>query len=277
MVEDLLKEASLNLSKVGIDTPRLDAEVLLAATLGISREMLYMDLKRELSEEEVLSFKSIIKRRERHEPVAYIIGRKEFMSIDFEVNPHVLIPRPETELLVEEVMKRLHKGARVIDIGTGCGNIAITLAVYLDCLVYAIDSSFEAIRVASKNAKRIGVTNRVHLINGRVLTSIKPTWVDAIVSNPPYVPTSEWEGLPIDIKGFEPRGAIDGGMDGLDLHKEIISTSYDHLKEGGFLALEIGGDQADRIIKIFRHNRWSSFSIIKDHHGVDRVAIAWKG
>jgi release factor glutamine methyltransferase len=164
----------------------------------------------------------------------------------------------------------------VIEIGTGCGNIAISLARHLDCVVYATDISMEALRVASRNAKRLGVKEKIHLICGRLFLPFKEVKVDAILSNPPYIPTSEWEGLPLDVRGFEPRVALDGGLDGLDLHRDIIKRAPHYLKDGGLLALEIGFDQSTKIIKILEDYNWSSPSIIRDHKGLPRLILASK-
>ncbi|MBU1027153.1 MAG: peptide chain release factor N(5)-glutamine methyltransferase [Candidatus Margulisbacteria bacterium] len=264
--------------KYDIEWPHLEAEILLAHALNCKRIELYTKYEKNLSAAELDKFKQMIKRRSQHEPIAYITGYKSFMSLEFYVNRSVLIPRPETEELVETIISLIKTNSNlttIADIGTGSGVIAITLAKYLkDINVIAIDSSTEALQVAQKNSQTHQVDQRCQLVNGHLLEPLQEK-VDLIVSNPPYIPSSVIEELPNDVKDWEPKQALDGGPNGLDYIRNLIENAPAYLKPGGFLFLEIGYDQGEKVSGITAAcNKYQSFEILKDSNNHDRVLKA---
>lgn len=273
-----------------LESPRLDAELLLAHSLGLRRLDLYLKFDQPLKPQELANFKTLLKRRVAHEPVAYIIGKKEFWSRDFEVTRDVLIPRPDTETLIECVLDPLKRrrgeppcspvNFSGFEIGVGSGIIAVTLLAECPNLhMTALDISEAAIAVAQKNAQRHGVSDRLQLINADFLIPNSelqtPNIFDFIVSNPPYIPSHEIENLPASVKDFEPRMALNGGMDGLDFFRALVSFSQDHLKPDGFLAVEIAENQGESVVEIFRDAGFTTH-LKKDHAGLDRVVFASK-
>ncbi len=276
------------LKEKGIKNPRLDAELLLAYALETERANLYLETKRVLNDPEKTCFRRLLERRANHEPIAYILGKKEFMSLEFKITPAVLIPRPETELLVEEVVK-IEKGGGersrrlvVVEIGTGCGNIAVSLAKLLPhSQIYATDISKEALFVAQENIKYFGLIEQITLLEGNLFAALNGLGlegqVDIIISNPPYVPQEEWEDLPLEIHDFEPRIALEGGNEGMKFFREIIEKAYIFLKNSGLLALEIGMAQGEKIRDFTRAKGvYGDPQIIKDYRGIDRVVIIQK-
>jgi len=253
---------------------RLEAEVLLRHVLGLSRSGLYSDFYRTVSEGQFADFWQLVKRRLAGEPVAYITGHREFYGLDFTVTPDVLIPRPETEVLVEEAIRLADGRALVIaDTGTGCGNIAVCLARHLPAArVLASDISSAAIEVARQNCERHRVADRVTLLVGDLLEPL-PGPVDMIVTNLPYVRTAD---LPqVNTSGFEPRLALDGGADGLDQFRRLCAAAPKHLNPGGALLLEIGQGQREAVAALLvRHLPDADISFVADLAGIDRVAIA---
>lgn len=281
-IRQLLHKATKYLEDNHIQTAQIDAEILLSALTGVNRVELYLNDKTALNKNKLAQYWKLLDRRASHEPVAYISGKKKFMDWEFIVTPDVLIPRPETEILVEEIIsigeKTLNFSPIIVDIGTGSGVIAISLALALKAKVYAIDISTSALDVAKLNASNLGVEDRITFLKGDVLSPLKKfninKSVDFIVSNPPYVATSQFNSLPTDVK-FEPRIALDGGEEGLDFYDKIINGSLDYLKEGGYLALEVGFDQAEIISgKIIQTKRFEEINIIKDYAEVERIIIA---
>lgn len=263
----------------GISETRAGAEVLLAHCLHCSRLELYLRHDQPLTDDELSCYKKGLKRRLAFEPTQYITGHQEFWSRDFLVSPAVLIPRPETELLVEAVLKHLGGTAapRILDIGTGSGVLAVTLAAELpQAGVTAVDRSREALTVARENVRRHGVEARVDLVLGDLVEFLAaPAEFDAIVSNPPYVPTVEWEQLPLDIKSYEPRLALDGGPDGLDVIRRLIPAASRHLRPGGLLALEVGQGQAEAVKQLIDGQRiLAPAEIIPDYQRIGRVVLA---
>lgn len=270
------------LKKAGFDTPLLDAQVLLGKAFGKERLDLFALNRSFVSRKVWEAYKSFIRRRLKGEPVAYIIRKKEFMSLEFEVNDFVFIPRPETEILVEkaiEVMNGLGKKMKVLEIGTGSGVIAVSLAKFLKNLhVVALDKSREALRVAKRNAKKHGVLDRIKLVNEDIRKYANGgNKFDIIISNPPYVALKDWEGLDDSIKKYEPRDALIGGKDGLDYYKIISQKAPFLMKEGGFLILEIYPRQAEIVEKILRSVGFGNMEIFKDLSGLERVVVARLG
>lgn len=265
--------------KYNIEWPHLEAEILLSHALNIPRIQLYVQFERTLTVEELAQYKALILRRSKREPIAYITGHQPFMSLDLEVNSSVLIPRPETEKLVEiaiETAKTMEKPL-IADIGIGSGSIAVSLAKYLpQSEIIGTDSSQEAIGVAKRNAEKIGASDRCKFLAGDLfepLSEYKGKF-DIVVSNPPYIKTSEIDKLQPEIK-FEPRGALDGGEDGLKYYGIIVKDAADHLKAGGYLILEAGFGQAGDIIQLITAaGKYGIPEIIKDLSGLERIIKA---
>jgi release factor glutamine methyltransferase len=264
----------------------LDAEVLLSYVLKKERIFLYLNWDSILKKETIDTFRKLVLKRSKHVPIAYLTGHKEFMSIDFEANEKVLIPRPETEVLVEAALSRMSSGQPnrewvAIDIGTGCGNIAIALAKSQNVRIYASDISEDALSVAKKNAKKNKIEKSIKFLCGYLFKAFNGLniggKIDFIVSNPPYVSSADFEKLPVDIKQYEPRIALDGGVNGVDFYPELIKGAEEFLKPHGFLIMEIGYGQAEEIKKLVSLRR--SFlepEIIMDYGGIERVVICTK-
>jgi len=259
--------------KYNIEWPHLEAEILLAYSLGLKRIELYTNHERILSSDELGKFKQLIQRRSKHEPIAYITGIQPFMSIEFIVNRSVLIPRPETEQLVESALDI--PCSTIADIGTGSGAIAITLAKYKpEIKVIAIDSSAETLEIAKKNAEKHNVSDRIDLRKGHLLEPLTEK-VDLIVSNPPYIPSREIDKLETDVKDWEPREALDGGEDGLDYIRQIISLAPNYLSTNGFLLIEIDYHQGLKVKELAeKQGTYSEVELIKDLNKQDRILKA---
>lgn len=239
-VGESLRQAAAELISV-TDTPRLEAEVLLAFVLETSRAALLTHPERLLTPDQLSRYRILVHRRASNYPLPYLTGRVEFYGLEFEVTPEVMIPRPETEMLVDLALAR--HPATVVDVGTGCGCIGVSLAVHLPrTMIYAIDISPPALAVARRNVDRHHVGERVRLMVGDVLTP-RPGLADLIVSNPPYVPTGKCASLPDSVRNHEPGIALDGGPDGLDVVRRLLREAPAVLRPGGALLIEIGADQ----------------------------------
>lgn len=283
-VRSILLWASEYLKTANITSFRLDAEVLLAHVLGCNRATLYMSFENKLNQTHEKKYRRLVYRRAKKEPVAYIIGRKEFMSLEFFVNKHVFIPRPETELLVETVIdfsKKMKNTIFILDLGTGSGNIAISCAYYIpNCRVIAIDIKPEIIKIAKMNARKHKVAKKIKFLVGNLFSPLAlskyKNKFDFILSNPPYISHSEFYRLAPEIKKFEPKIATYGGKDGLKIIKRIIEKGPQFLKSGGKLILEIGANQTEKIKELILANpayKFSSFCVQKDLNGLDRIII----
>ena len=280
-VEAILQWTTRHFKKHNIPTPRLDAEVLLAHLLKTDRVGVYTSYDRPLDSKERRIFRDMVKRRIKHEPVAYITGHREFFSLDFLVRPGVLIPRPETEILVEKVYEmRLALGNKrisLLDLGTGSGNIAISLARRLPGdKITACDISEDAIDIAKDNARRLKV-DTVEFLQGNLFTPVKGRRFDMIVSNPPYIDREAYKKLEADIRDFEPQSALDGGCDGLDFYRHIVNVSPNFLGNAGLLLVEIGAFQAVAIKDILTASGSIRYrQVQKDYAGYDRVIVGQK-
>jgi release factor glutamine methyltransferase len=277
-IRTILHRTTRDLTAGGSPSPRLDAEVLLMRFLRMARVQLCMQPERELSEEEAAGFARWVERRSLGEPVAYILGDKEFWSLRFEVNREVLIPRPETECLIEEVLRFYRppgEGLRVLDIGTGSGAIGVVLARELPAArVVATDISPGALAVARRNALSHGVAGRMEFFQGDLFAAVSGD-LDIICSNPPYIPEGVYDLLPAGIRNFEPPGALIAGPDGVAFHRKIIREGAHRLKAGGRIFLEIGEGQRDRVAALFREEGgYGDIDCRKDYGEVDRVASA---
>jgi release factor glutamine methyltransferase len=281
----LLKWTTAYFKSHHVEQPRATAEILLAHTLGVGRVDLYVQYDRLLEEGELGRFKGYIRRRIQREPVAYIVGKKEFWSMDFEVAPGVLIPRPETETLVEAALMVVPKEAtpaasRILDLGTGSGAVVVAMASERPGHeFYAVDRSEEVLSVAQGNAQAHGLEKNITFLQGDWFDPVQDqeAHFDVIVSNPPYISRRELEELPPEISQHEPREALDGGSEGLDAIRLIIREASDHLAPGGWLLFEIGHDQWVQVEKLLSAAKiYMEIGVIKDYGGRDRVARARK-
>lgn len=279
----LIRWADERFKKEGLATPRLDAEVLLAETLGMERVGLYTHFDQPLKPDELARFKKLILRRLRREPVAYILGKREFWSLPFKVTPDVLIPRPETEILVSEVLKtQAHldgKALRILEIGTGSGAISIALAKGLPIArVVATDLSAKALSVAEENALQNGVREQIHFLQGDLFQPLqKGERFDLVITNPPYIPREQFPSLMPEVRDFEPRIALDGGMNGLNFFQRALPMVGKFLDPGGWFLAEMGAGQDQEILKIVEKiPDLDSFDFVKDLAGIKRVFKARK-
>ena len=274
---EIIKEGSNLLKDNNILSHILDSEILLSKTLKKSREEILINLDKKISEKDVLVFKSYLKRRSNNEPIAYILEEKEFWSKQFIVSKDTLIPRPETELLVDQILKIYkEKKISILDIGTGSGCIILSLLNNLEhSSGIGIDISRKAILIAKKNALKHKLINKVKFFN-KSLEDVVCKKFDLIVSNPPYIKRKDMKNLSDDIKKHEPRMALDGGNDGLDLIKKVIYKSKYILKTNGMLAMEIGNEQIKIVSKILIDNNFRTKHVIKDYKNNIRCVLANK-
>ena len=266
----------------GVENPRLDAEVLLCAVLKCQRITLYVDFERPLSEEELATYREYVRRRGNFEPLAYILGERAFMRNTFKVNKATLVPRPETELLVESLVRiapllKREGDVKILDIGTGSGAIIVSLLDYLpNAKGVGVDISVDALIVAKENSEKIGVTGRIGFVRSDVFSKLPlEKKFDIIVSNPPYIPAGDIAGLDKDVQQ-EPRGALDGGADGLDFYRRITAEAMDHMAEEGVLAFEIGIGQAAAVQQLCLDAGFVKTAVRKDYAGIERMVFAVK-
>ena len=276
-ISEVLKSATARLEVGKIENPRLDAEILLAYVLNCRRLDLYVDAEKKLPLESILRFNEFINRRLEGIPVAYLVGYKEFFGLKFAVNENVLIPRPETEILTEFVGEYLRglKEPIFADLGTGSGAIAVSILKFVkNSRACAVDISLEALEVAKFNAEKFFVDDRIEFFCGNLFEPLEGKIFNAIVSNPPYIPTSDLETLQIEVKS-EPQLALDGGNDGLEFYRRIISDAPKFLADGGLLAVEIGINQSAAVKNLFAAE-FGDIAILKDLAGIERIAIGKK-
>jgi len=280
MLFEVLKGSAHDLKDHRVENPRLNAELLLAKCLGFSRETLYANLRREMQAEEKEALDELLRRRMAGEPLQYLLGHQEFWSVDLKVDPRVLIPRPETEVLVEEALSILSipscRVPRVLDIGTGSGAIVIALTKDVgEIFAVATDISHEALQVAKENARKVGVGQRIRFVRGDLLHPFRPLTggvFDLILSNPPYVCRSDIEELTREVKDHEPRVALDGGEDGLDFYRQMTRQAPSYLREDGWLLVEIGQGQGAKISALLEQSGcFSSPELVRDLSGIERV------
>lgn len=279
-IRDAIVEYSKQLDIIS-DTPRLDVEILLQKALGgVDRLYIHLNLSKELEIEQEEIFLRFIEERLKGRPIAYIVNNREFMGLDFYVKEGVLIPRPDTEILVEEIIE-LCKGKDdldILDIGTGSGAITVSLAKYIEkSRLTSLDISEIALEIAKKNAKSNGVIDKINFIKSDLFQQIVGTNLkfDIIVSNPPYIRKRDIDELHTQVKDYEPYNALEGGIDGLDFYRNITEQSKNYLKPGGILAYEVGHDQAEEVVKIMQNNGYNKIYIKKDLQGIDRVVIGF--
>lgn len=258
------------LTEKGIENARLEAEWLLCEVLSLNRVGLYLNFDKPLQEDELATFRSMVARRAKREPLQHILGTQEFMGLEFSTTAAALIPRHDTEVLVTEALRAAPAARRVLDIGSGSGCIAIVIARNLpDATVISVDISPEAIELARCNAVRNEV--RVDFRQGSIFEPVQGERFDLIVSNPPYISEADIEKLQPEIRDFEPMIALAGGADGLDFYRQIIPLAPDQLTPGGWLLLEVGAGQSEEVTEIFANNSFSAIFSTKDPAGIDRV------
>tara|TARA_Y100000591_G_scaffold289790_1_gene275134 strand:+ start:3718 stop:4560 length:843 start_codon:yes stop_codon:yes gene_type:complete len=272
---ELIKIGSSKLKHKSIESHQIDSEILLSSVLGKTREETLVNLNEEINFENISKFNNLITRRSLYEPIAYILRKKEFWSKIFEVNQDTLIPRPETELLVEKLCRIYKdKNISILDIGTGSGCILISLLSELNkSKGVGLDISKQALLIAQKNAIRHQLTRRIKFLN-KSFTNIYNRSFDLIVSNPPYIERRELNNLAEDIKKYEPLLALDGGNDGLDVIKKVIYKSKEILKINGRLALEIGNKQYRKVSSILKKNSFKIEYNIEDYNNNIRCLIS---
>lgn len=281
----------------GVSEPRASAEVLLAHVLGVSRLELYLRHDQPLTPEELAAYKALIRRRVQGEPTAYLTGHKEFWSLDFLVTPATLIPRPETELLVESLLEVLKskgppgrasiapetgppEGANPplgLEVGVGSGAVIIALARELPQWRWlGVELSAQALEVARTNAVRLGVAERVRFLQGNLFQALRPgPRFQAIAANLPYIPARDWESLPVEVRRYEPREALWGGEDGLALLQPFCQEAHQFLAPGGWLALEVGQGQAEGVRALLANTQaHEKITVLRDYQGIQRVVRA---
>lgn len=281
-VLEIIKATTSYFEKRGIENPRLNVEHLLSHVLGVRRMELYMQFDRPLGETELGPLRELVKRRGAGEPLQHLLGSVEFFGREFICDGRGLVPRPETEQLVEKVVERLKaqfsetgKGQRVVDVGTGSGVIAITLALECPWLeVWAVDREEAALELAGINAKQLGVSDRVKIVQGDLLEGLSGPF-DWIVANLPYIPTGQIGTLAAEVQ-HDPHSALDGGVEGLDLIQRLIEQAPGVLQKNGGIALEIGHNQADAVCHLLQNN-FSSVCVEQDYHGIERFVLGSYG
>ncbi|MBN2255726.1 MAG: peptide chain release factor N(5)-glutamine methyltransferase [Deltaproteobacteria bacterium] len=278
-ISHMAKKMEAVLRARGIATAMLDSEMLLGYYLNRDRVDLYRNGDSSLSNDELAAVNEGLARRMKGEPIAYIVGKKEFWSLEFEVNPSVLIPRPETEFLVETVLKLAGQTSmpaqHILEIGTGSGAVVTALAAELvRGRFFAMDISLEALKLAGKNAARLGVASRISFFCGNLCEPLKGPF-DFVVSNPPYISEHEYKNLSSEVTDFEPKEALLAGRDGTEFHRAIIDGVAPCLKAGGWLVMEIGYGQRGSVERMLRQNGKYDYSSSRcDYAGIDRVIMA---
>ncbi|QDT43353.1 Release factor glutamine methyltransferase [Gimesia alba] len=280
-VRRILDWTTAHLTKHGSDSPRLDAEVLLAFARKCERIRLYTNYEDEVSEQERGLMRELVQRRAKSEPVAYLVGNREFFGLDFYVDSHVLVPRPDTETLVMELVDAAQQlpAPSILDLCTGSGCIAIAAAANCAKASFlATDISERALEIAQKNAESNALSDRIQFLLSDCFANIaQGTVFDIIVSNPPYIPDAEIETLDADVKQHEPRLALAGGVDGLDFYRKIIDEAPQYLKDGGFLMLEFSPEQETSLKALFEASgKYENVRVKADLAGRARVIISEK-
>ena len=262
------------LAAKGVENARLEAEWMLCAATGLDRVGLYLNFEKPLNDAELADYRAMVARRAKREPLQHILGTQEFCGLEFEVTPDVLIPRHDTETLVNEAVSRMPGARSILDIGTGSGCIAVSLArQFPAAAVTATDISGAALSVAHRNAKKHGVA--IEFLPGPLFMPLVCRCFDLIVSNPPYIPTSDIGGLEPEVRDFDPHGALDGGTDGLDFYRLLIPAAEEYLHPGGWLLVEVGVGQANYVSRLFIEagNYVEPFTAL-DPGGIERVVGA---
>ncbi|AFS77264.1 protein methyltransferase HemK [Gottschalkia acidurici 9a] len=287
-INTLLKKGIENLGEGDYLNPLLDSQILLGFVLDVERMYLYTHKDDIVDNKDMERFLELIEKRKKRYPLQYIIGKQEFMGLDFFVKEGVLVPRADTEILVESIIDIVKNGyfkdkenLNIVDIGTGSGAITLSLAHYIkNSFVYSVDISDIPIEVATKNSINLSLNNRVKFLKGNLLEPLQKeelkNRVDILVSNPPYIPSNVIDDLQTEVSDYEPRLALDGGEDGLDFYRDIIKSSDIYLSSKGMIAFEIGYDQGEAVKNLLKKNgKFEDIKIIKDLSGLDRVVLGF--
>lgn len=278
-----VREAANRLAGAGVDTARLDAELLMARALGLAREETFLSPDRQLSAREMAAFEALVSRRAAREPVARIIGTKEFWSLQFALSPETLVPRPDSETLVAAVLQEIGEAVngplRILDLGTGSGCLLLALLSEMPGATgIGADCDPEAVVVARQNARRLGLQERAEFREGDWFGALeagaRSPRFDVIISNPPYIETGEIARLAPEVASFEPRAALDGGADGLEAYRRIAASAYEYLAPDGRIFLELGAGQEKAVSKILEHHGLGVHGQYKDLAAVLRVISA---
>jgi len=274
-----LVAATQRLEEAGCDTASLDAQVILAHIMDRERGWLFAHYDQALTQEEADTFAELVARRAAAEPVAYLVGHREFYGLDLVVDPRVLIPRPETELLVDAVLdhvdSRSNQSVRMVDVGTGSGAVAVAVAANCPSVqIYAVDLSPSALEVAGENARRHDSRGQIRLLQSDLLASL-PEAVDIIAANLPYITSGDYPNLMADVRDYEPRLALEAGPEGLDLIERLLNQAPSHLYPGGVLFLEIGADQGKAVLNLVERilPQAHHIGLRQDYHGFDRLVV----
>ncbi|MEO7095229.1 MAG: peptide chain release factor N(5)-glutamine methyltransferase, partial [Polyangiales bacterium] len=274
-VKELVAWMTDDLRKRGIESARIDSELIVAHVLQVDRIKILLSAERELSADELERIRALLKRRRTFEPIAYLRGEREFYGHRFLVDGRVLVPRPDTETLVEVALKRLigrELSGRVLDLCTGSGCVAISLKLERPTItVDAVDVSRDALAVARDNAQRLGAVWNVSFAEGDLFTPLPSRPYDLVTANPPYIASAEVPTLQRDVADHEPRLALDGGDDGLAIVRRIVDEAPRWLRAGGALAMEVGAGQADEVRALFASRDFSDVRVARDYGGIDRV------
>lgn len=278
----LLANAQQILECAGIVNAAQEARWLVAYALALKHHELATRSELSLTAEQFARVMSVVRRRESREPLQYILGSQEFCGLEFSVTPAVLIPRPETELLIQETLREggFAEGAVLVDVGTGSGCVAVTLATILSGMrIFALDCSRDALSVAKGNAERQGVSDKIVWLEGDLLSPLRECSVagavDAIISNPPYIAEADWAGLQPEVRDYEPRGALLAGVEGIEFHERLIHDSREFLSPDGLLVMELGQGQAPLVRRAAEDaGGYTGVQTVKDEAGIERVLIA---
>jgi len=279
-ISSFLSWSETQLTQAGVISPRLDSELILAHTLKLSRTELFIYSERILNKAEKNCAEINVKRRRQREPVSLITGHQEFWSINFAVDENVLTPRPETELLIETALNCISSASRnILDLGTGSGVLAVIMAKEVqDCNVTAMEIDRKALNIAKENATNHGMRDRIKFLCRDLMTEGWEGPYSMILSNPPYIPSTDIERIMPEVQYYEPRKALDGGVTGMDFYRNIIPKAINQLKENGFLILEIGHNQAYEVRALLDQvSGFKKIEVFKDYSGYDRVVKAQKG
>jgi release factor glutamine methyltransferase len=282
-VLEVIQRSAEFLQQKGVDSPRLQIELMLARVLNVPRLKLYLNFERQLTDAELNETREMVKRRAAREPLQHILGSTLFCGLEIKCSRAALIPRPETELLAERgwqfLSNRSPEASTCLDLGTGTGCIALAILTHTPTtVVHAVDVSEDALALAKENARAAQLSERVHFHLGDTF-AILPADLkfDLIISNPPYIASAEIETLQPEVRDFDPRGALDGGPDGLDFFRRIAREAGPFLKPGGTLMLEFGEGQAKSLEKIFSDEKWVVDEIVADYSARPRILIARRG
>jgi len=272
-VSGAVSEVARHLEAAGIPRARAEAELLVCAVSGRSREWLVAHSEIPLSDEQVVRLEAVTERRARREPMAYVLGSVEFYSLPFATSPAAIVPRPETEILAEAVIARARKARLAVDVGTGCGALAVVLALHLPELhVLAVDISREALELARGNVRLHGLHGRVLVAASDLLSAVgRPA--DVVAANLPYVRTGEFPSLAPEVRDYEPRLGLDGGEDGLEVIRRLSVQLADHLSPDGLAALEVGAGQAEEVAKLLTRRGLTGIEVVADYAGIPRVVL----